>query len=199
MIRVLVVDDHPVVRSGIAGMLAPETDIEVCGEAASGVEAVAVVPRSRPDVVLMDLRMPGGGGADAIARLPDVPVVVLTTYQDDDDLLRALDLGAVGCLLKDAPRSELCSAVRTAAAGGRVPVPAGVLARMAARADARELSPRECEVLRLVAAGRTNAEIGARLYITESTVKTYLTRVFAKLGVGDRTAAVITAMDRGLL
>ena len=199
MIRVLVVDDHPVVRSGITGMLAPETDIEVCGEAASGVEAVAVVPRLRPDVVLMDLRMPAGGGADAIARLPDVPVVVLTTYQDDDDLLRALDLGAVGCLLKDAPRAELCAAVRTAASGERVPVPAGVLARMAARAEARELSPRECEVLRLVAAGRTNAEIGAQLYITESTVKTYLMRVFAKLGVGDRTAAVITAMDRGLL
>lgn len=198
MIQVLIVDDHPVVRAGIAGMLAPESDIEVCGEAASGAEAIAVIDRLAPDVVLMDLRMPGGSGAAAIAEITDVPVIVLTTYGDDDDILTALDNGAAGCLLKDAPRAELCEAIRSAVAHGRAAVPASVVARLDRRDTPGDLSPREIEVLRLVSRGYTNTEIGGELYIAESTVKTHLLRAFAKLGVSDRTAAVIAAMNRGL-
>ncbi|MFC5823768.1 response regulator transcription factor [Nonomuraea insulae] len=199
MLRVLIVDDHPVVREGLRGMLEHEPDIEVAGEAGSGDEAVAVVPRLRPDVVLMDLRMPGGDGVEAIARLgAGERVIVLTTYEDDGEILRALAAGAAGYLLKDVSRAALADAVRAAARGETVLAPS-VAERLRGRRAAPALSGREREVLELVAGGLTNAEIGRRLFIGEATVKTYLLRVYGKLGVSDRTSAVLAAMDLGLV
>ncbi len=203
-IRVLLADDHPVVREGLRGMPAAEPDIEVVGEAASGPEAVALAERLRPDVVLMDLRMPGGDGVTAIRHLPGITVVVLTTYDSDTDILRAVEAGAAGYLLKDTPRAVLADSVRAAARGETVLTPAvagRLLGRMRAEPAPRteQLSARETEVLALVAGGLTNAEIGRKLYISEATVKTHLLRTFAKLGVSDRTAAVTTAIAAGLL
>ena len=197
----MIVDDHPIVREGLRGMLAAEPDIEVAGEAASGDEAVALVPRVRPDVVLMDLRMPSGDGVSAIERLPGHRILVLTTFQDDADIVRAIEAGAAGYLLKDASRADLAAAVRAAAAGRRVLSPE-VSARLAAVAQTPAppvLSAREAEVLALVAEGLTNAQIGERLYIGQATVKTHLLRIFTKLGVSDRTAAVMTALQHGLI
>ncbi|MFC4113081.1 response regulator [Nonomuraea zeae] len=202
MLRVIVVDDHPVVREGLRGMLLAAPDIEVAGEAGSADEAVAIVPRLRPDVILMDLRMPGGDGVSAISRLgPGQRVIVLTTYEDDGEILRAVAAGAAGYLLKDVSPAELAEAVR-AAARGRTVLSPSVAARLAVRGDAPgppALSAREWEVLELVAEGLTNAEIGRRLYIGEATVKTHLLRVFGKLGVSDRTSAVLAALDLGLV
>ncbi|MBB5778669.1 response regulator [Nonomuraea jabiensis] len=204
MLRVMIVDDHPVVREGLRGMLLAEPDLEVVGEAGSGDEAVVVVPRLRPDVILMDLRMPGGDGVSAIERLgPGHRVIVLTTYEDDGEILRAVSAGAAGYLLKDVSRADLASAVR-AAAGGRTVLSPSVAARLAGRLVGRRpavpvLSEREREVLELVAQGLTNGEIGRRLFIGEATVKTYLLRVFGKLGVSDRTSAVLAALDLGLV
>ncbi|MFG1857676.1 response regulator transcription factor [Actinomadura geliboluensis] len=201
MLRVMIVDDHPIVREGLRGMLAAEPDIEVAGEAASGDEAVALVPRVRPDVVLMDLRMPSGDGVSAIERLPGHRILVLTTFQDDADIVRAIEAGAAGYLLKDASRADLAAAVRAAAAGRRVLSPE-VSARLAAVDQTPAppvLSAREAEVLALVAEGLTNAQIGERLYIGQATVKTHLLRIFTKLGVSDRTAAVMTALQHGLI
>ncbi|MFV2171802.1 response regulator [Actinomadura sp. LOL_016] len=195
MLRVMIVDDHPVVREGLRGMLAAEPDIEVAGEAASGAEAVALAPRIDPDVILMDLRMPSGDGAGAIRRLPGRRIVVLTTYDDHAEIARAIEAGAAGCLLKDASRAELAAAVRDVAAGRRAPRPPAAVRE----APPPVLSAREAEVLGLVAAGLTNAEIGARLHIGEATVKTHLLRAFGKLGVSDRTAAVVAALGRGLI
>jgi DNA-binding NarL/FixJ family response regulator len=202
----MLVDDHPVVRSGLVGMLAGEADIEVAGEAASADEAVAVARAVTPDVVLMDLRMPGGDGVIAttgvLAIVPTARVVVLTTYESDADILRAVEAGAAGYLLKDASRLELLAAIRGAARGETVLAPS-VATRLVDRirrphaADA--LSPRELEVLQLVAEGLSNAEIGRALFISEATVKTHLLRTFTKLGVSDRTAAVTTAMQAGYL
>lgn len=203
-IRIVVVDDHPVVRAGIVGLLAGEPDLVVVGEAADGSGAVAVVERERPDVVLMDLRMPVLDGASATERVlrtqPTARVVVLTTYETDADILRAVEAGASGYLLKDTPREELVAAVRAAADGETVLAPsvARRLVQQVRHAPER-LTPRELEVLGGVARGRTNAQIGADLFITEATVKTHLLRVFAKLGVDDRTRAVTVAMERGLL
>ncbi len=197
----MIVDDHPIVREGLRGMLAAEPDIEVAGEAASGDEAVALVPRVRPDVVLMDLRMPSGDGVSAIERLPGHRILVLTTFQDDADIVRAIEAGAAGYLLKDASRADLAAAVRAAAAGRRVLSPE-VSARLAAVDQTPAppvLSAREAEVLALVAEGLTNAQIGERLYIGQATVKTHLLRIFTKLGVSDRTAAVMTALQHGLI
>ncbi|MBY8873854.1 response regulator transcription factor [Micromonospora sp. PLK6-60] len=205
MISILLVDDHPVVRAGVAGMLDGEPDLAVVGEAASGAEAVTAARALRPDVVLMDLRMPGLDGvaatAQVLAAAPATRVVVLTTYETDADILRAVEAGAAGYLLKDVSRADLVQAVRTAARGGTVLAPS-VATRLLhqVRRPAREsLSPRETEVLRLVARGLSNAEIGRELHIGEATVKTHLLRSFAKLGVSDRTAAVTTAMAAGLL
>ncbi|MER5998753.1 response regulator transcription factor [Nonomuraea angiospora] len=200
MLRVMIVDDHPIVREGLRGMLQAEPDLEVVGEAGSGDEAVVVVPRLRPDVILMDLRMPGGDGVSAIERLgPGHRVIVLTTYEDDGEILRAVSAGAAGYLLKDVSRADLASAVR-AAAGGRTVLSPSVAARLAGRRPAVPvLSEREREVLELVAQGLTNGEIGRRLFIGEATVKTYLLRVFGKLGVSDRTSAVLAALDLGLV
>lgn len=202
----MVVDDHPVVREGLRGMLAREAGIEVVGEASSGPEAVAMAAHVCPDVVLMDLRMAGGDGLEATARLTSGPdprspaVLVLTTYETDQDILRAVEAGAVGYLLKDAPRGELVAAIEAAARGESVLGP--VAARLAAAVRGPrpvELSPREAAVLAEVALGRTNAEIGAALFIGESTVKTHLLRAFMKLGVNDRTAAVTVAMSKGFI
>ncbi|MEV6030108.1 response regulator transcription factor [Nonomuraea sp. NPDC052116] len=200
MLRVMIVDDHPIVREGLRGMLQAEPDLEVVGEAGSGDEAVVVVPRLLPDVILMDLRMPGGDGVSAIERLgPGHRVIVLTTYEDDGEILRAVSAGAAGYLLKDVSRADLASAVR-AAAGGRTVLSPSVAARLAGRRPAVPvLSEREREVLELVAQGLTNGEIGRRLFIGEATVKTYLLRVFGKLGVSDRTSAVLAALDLGLV
>ncbi|WP_329233016.1 response regulator transcription factor [Streptomyces sp. NBC_00111] len=208
VITLLVVDDHPVVRDGLRGMFASAPGFEVLGEAADGVAAVELTAALDPDVVLMDLRMPGGGGVAAIAELARLGarsrVLVLTTYDTDSDTLPAIEAGATGYLLKDAPREELFTAVRAAAEGRAVLSPA-VASRLISRvrtpaAPAREpLSAREREVLRLVARGTSNREIAAELFISEATVKTHLTHVFAKLGAKDRAAAVATAYERGIL
>jgi DNA-binding NarL/FixJ family response regulator len=204
MIRVQLVDDHPVVRAGLAGILQGEPDIEVVGEAASADEAVTVARSTRPDVVLMDLRMPGGDGVTAtvqvLAAVPGARVVVLTPYESDTDILRAVEAGAAGYLLKDASRAELVSAIRAAARGETVLAPSvatRLVDRMRRPPATDGLSPREVEVLRLVARGLSNIDIGRELHISEATVKTHLLRTFVKLGVSDRTAAVTTAIAAG--
>jgi DNA-binding NarL/FixJ family response regulator len=202
VIRLVIVDDHPVVRDGLRGMLT-SADFEVVGEAASGDEAVAVVTALGPDVVLMDLRMPGSDGLSAIERLRSHPcrVLVLTTYDTDRDVLPAIKAGATGYLLKDTPRDELHRAIRSAHAGEAVLSPA-VATRLLGqvREPAEEpLSARELEVLALVAKGSTNRAVAAALFISEATVKTHLLHVYAKLGVSDRAAAVAVAYERGLL
>jgi DNA-binding NarL/FixJ family response regulator len=205
VIRVMLVDDHPVVREGLRGMLEAEADLTVVGEAGSGSEAVALAQVVHPDVILMDLRMPGLDGAGAteqiMAASRDSRVIVLTTYETDADILRAVEAGATGYLLKDSSRAELAGAIRAATRGETVLAPsvAGRLMRQMRQPAAQSLSAREVEVLRLVARGRTNAEVGTALHISEATVKTHLLRVFNKLGVSDRTAAVTTAMERGML
>ncbi|MEH1016980.1 response regulator transcription factor [Micromonospora sp. CPCC 206060] len=205
MITVLLVDDHPVVRDGLRGMLNSEPDITVVGEAGSGLEAVAMARALRPEVILMDLRMPGMDGADAtgliLGESRASKVVVVTTYETDSDILRAVEAGASGYLLKDATRTELTNAVRAASRGETVLAPsvAGRLVRQVRNPVTHTLSAREVQVLSLVAKGQTNAEIGRTLHISEATVKTHLLRTFNKLDVSDRTAAVTTAMERGLL
>lgn len=205
MIRILVVDDHPVVRAGMVALLGEVEDFDIVGEAATGAEALAVVPRLTPDVVLMDLRMPVMDGAEATARLRGLEgapeVLVLTTYDTDADIVRAVESGARGYLLKDTPPTVLADAIRRAAAGETVLAPP-VAARLAERlrAPARvELTPRELDVLRAVARGLSNAEVGRELFIGEATVKTHLLRIFAKLEVTDRTAAVTAAYRQGLI
>lgn len=204
-ISVLLVDDHPVVRVGLRGMLAVADDFVVVGEAGSGDEATVLVAALRPDVVLMDLRMPGVDGvattARITARFPGTKVLVLTTYNTDAEILRAVEAGAVGYLLKDTPIAVLVDAVRSAARGEAVFAPP-IAARLATRNRApavEQLTPREVEVLRLVARGQSNAEIGRSLFIGEATVKTHLLRAFTKLDVNDRTAAVTAALARGVL
>jgi DNA-binding NarL/FixJ family response regulator len=193
------------VRAGVRAMLSGEPDIAVVGEAASGEEALTAARALAPDVVLMDLRLPGldGVGATAALRtsLPRTRVVVLTTYETDADILRAVEAGAAGYLLKDASRADLLAAVRAAARGETVLAPsvASRLLRRVRQPRQEALSPREVEVLRLVARGLSNGDIGRALHIGEATVKTHLLRAFAKLGVSDRTAAVTTAMARDLL
>ncbi|MER7122427.1 response regulator [Streptomyces goshikiensis] len=208
MIRILLADDHPVVREGLRGMLAAEPDLKVVGEAANGPQAEALAARLLPelDLILMDLRMPGGDGVESIARITaaglPVRVVVLTTYENDGDILRAVEAGAAGYLLKDMARAELAEAVRAAVRGETVLAPsvAGRLVdRLRTRPERPRLSEREVAVLRLVAEGATNAQIGRRLLVAESTVKTHLLRIFGKLEVTDRTAAVTTAMRHELL
>ena len=204
-IRLLIVDDHPVVRDGLRGMFAAEAGIEVVGEAANGPEAVARALTHDPDVVLMDLRMPGGDGVSAIRDLAErgarAKVLVLTTYDDDRDVLAAIDAGATGYLLKDAPRDELFRAVRAAARGETVlspPIATQLLGRVRDPAP-DELTAREFEIVALIADGATNRDIAAALFISEATVKTHLLRAYAKLGVNDRAAAVGEAFRRGLL
>ena len=204
-VRLVVVDDHPVVRAGIVGLLAGEPDLEIVGEAADGAQAVELVARVVPDVVLMDLRMPVMDGATAtgqiLATTPGVRVVVLTTYESDADILRAVEAGATGYLLKDAPQQDLVEAVRAAARGETVLAPS-VARRLVSQlrdGGGERLTARELEVLAAVARGSSNAQVGAELFIAEATVKTHLLRIFAKLGVDDRTRAVTLAYERGIL
>jgi DNA-binding NarL/FixJ family response regulator len=205
MIGLLIVDDHPVVRDGLRGMFTGDDRFRVLGEAADGHEALAVARAVQPDVVLMDLRMPGMDGVTAIRALRDqgskARVLVLTTYDTDSDVLPAIKAGATGYLLKDTPREELFRAVSAAHRGESVLSPA-VAGRLMGelRAPAREgLSQRELEVLGLIAQGFTNREAAGRLFISEATVKTHLLHTYAKLGVRDRAAAVAAAYARGLL
>jgi DNA-binding NarL/FixJ family response regulator len=204
-IRLLIVDDHPVVRDGLRGMFSGTSEFEVVGEATSGVEAVVAAELLGPDVILMDLRMPGGDGPTAIRELAHrglpARVLVLTTYDSDNDVVPAIQAGATGYLLKDSPREELFRAVRAAYRGESVVSPA-VAARLMNQLRTPQsgvLSERELEVLTLIAQGLTNRAAAARLFISEATVKTHLLHIYAKLEVGDRAAAVATAFERGLL
>jgi len=204
-VTLLVVDDHPVVRDGIVGMVASADDIEVVGEAADGAEAVALAQVLYPDVVLMDLRMPRMDGVAAVREFVRLRlrsrIVVLTTFDADADVLPAITAGATGYLLKDAPRDELLRAVRAAAEGGTVLAPS-VASRLVHRVRTRDedlLTARELEILALVADGATNGAAGRALHLSEATVKTHLLSVYAKLGVGDRAAAVAEGFRRGLL
>lgn len=208
-ITLLIADDHPVVRDGLRGMFAADPGFAVLAEAGSGAEAVELAERLRPRIVLMDLRMPGGGGVAAISeivrRALPCAVLVLTTYDTDADILSAIEAGATGYLLKDAPRAELFAAVRDVAAGRTVLSPA-VASRLVDRVrdprpaeERRALSARELEVLALVAKGTPNKEIARALFISEATVKTHLNHLYAKLEVNDRAAAVATAYGRGIL
>ncbi len=207
MIRILIVDDHQIVRTGLRGMFETDPGFEVAGEAADGAEAVAQVRALRPDVVLMDLQMPGVGGVEAIRSIRATPgappVLVLTVYDSDAQILRAIESGASGNLLKDATRDELFRAVRSVAAGGSPLAPevaARLMPRLGPQRGAPEaLSTRELEVVRQVAQGRSNKEIAFALRISEATVKTHLVHAFEKLGVTDRTSAVTTALERGLI
>jgi DNA-binding NarL/FixJ family response regulator len=200
--RIMIADDHPVVREGFAAMIGTEPDMTVVAQARSGEEAVDLFRRVRPDVTLMDLRMPGMGGVDAIRAIrrefPDSRLIVLTTYDGDEDIYRALEAGAQAYLLKDMICDEILTAIRAVHAGQRR-IPAAVGTRLAERMTALGLSEREQRVLDLVATGKSNKEIAAALEITEATVKGHMTNVLGKLGVTDRTQAVITALRRGLV
>jgi DNA-binding NarL/FixJ family response regulator len=207
-IRLLIVDDHPIVRDGLRGVFEGDPDFEVVGEACNGAEGVDRALALAPDVVLMDLRMPEVGGVEAIRRLrdraPEVRVLVLTTFDSDADVLPAVEAGATGYLLKDAPREELVRAVRAARDGQAVLAPTvaqKLMGRMRQPAPgvAEVLTDRELEILRLVASGSTNKESARRLFISEATIKTHLLHLYGKLGVRDRAAAVAEGYKRGLL
>jgi DNA-binding NarL/FixJ family response regulator len=204
-IRVVLADDHVVVRAGLRAMLEGAADVQIVGEAANGAEVLALAGRLEPDVILMDLRMPEIDGVTATAtirrRHPKVHVLVLTTYETDADILRAVEAGATGYLLKDATRDQLLHAIRSAAVGEAVLAPrvaSRLMGRMRAPAE-EALSSREIEVLGLVARGLTNKDIARALHLSEATVKTHLLHVFSKLGVDDRTKAVTVAAERGIL
>lgn len=204
-IEILVVDDHPVVRAGLVGLLSSQPDFKVIGEAGNGQEALSLLETLTPNVVLMDLRMPVMDGVSAIrqirAKSSRLQVLVLTTYDTDSEIVRAVEAGATGYLMKDVPREELFRAVRLCAKGEAVlspPIAARLLGRMRSPTE-ENLSMRELEVLSLVAKGYSNKEVARQLRISEATVKTHLLHAFGKLGVDDRTAAVTVALERGIL
>jgi len=204
-IKILITDDHPVVRSGIRGMLETEPDFDVIAEAKNGREALELVQKFTPDVVLMDLRMPEMEGVEAITKIkeshPNIHILVLTTFDTDADIVRAVEAGATGYMLKDAPREALFQAVRTTARGEAALAPT-VASRLMGkiRASGEEaLSPREIEVLMLVARGASNQDVAEKLHISKATVKSHLLQIYQKLGVSDRTAAATTAIERGII
>ena len=204
-IRLLVVDDHPVVRDGLKGMLASQDDLELAGEAEDGKEAVRLADVLRPDVILMDLRMPGMDGTTAIGKIRELwseaNVLVLTTYEADADIVKAVTAGASGYILKDAPRAEIFRAIR-AVADGQSYLSSSVAGRLMDRVrspDDEALSGREVEVLDLVSKGKSNKEIARHLRLSEATIKSHLLHIFAKLGVNDRTQAVTLAVKRGII
>src|SRR6201996_2516425 len=201
-ISVLCVDDHPIVREGLLAVIAHEPDMIVAGEAENGEAAIARYRSLKPDVVLMDLRMPGMGGVEAVVRLrsefPSARIIILTTYEGDEDIHRALEAGAQAYLLKDMVRKEVVQTIREVHAGQRR-IPAPVAARLAEHTPRISLSSRELEVLKHIAKGLRNKEIGAALDIAEDTVKIHVKNIFTKLNVIDRTQAVVVASQRGIL
>lgn len=204
-LRLLIVDDHPVVRAGLLGMLGGQADFVVVGEAADGASALSLAAELQPDVILLDLRMPVLDGVAVIEQLRErnisVHVLVLTTYDSEHDIVRAVATGATGYILKDTPREHLFDAIRATACGKSILAPAATACLLArVRAPVEEpLTARELMVLRLVAQGASNREIGRALHISEGTVKTHLASIFGKLGVDDRTAAVTVALQRSLI
>jgi DNA-binding NarL/FixJ family response regulator len=201
-IQIMVVDDHPVVRAGLAAILSTEVDMEVVAEARDGAEAVELFRAHQPDVVLLDLRMPVMDGVSATRALmkesPYASIIVLTSYDGDENIYRALEAGARGYAFKDSVRTELLGMVR-AVHKGRRSIPAPVAARLAEHMPRIPLTEREVEVLRFTAQGLSNAEVADRIYRTEATVKVHLRNIYAKLNVTDRTAAVMTAIRRGFI
>jgi two-component system, NarL family, response regulator len=200
-IRVLIADDHPIVRNGLVRMVELSDGMEVIAEAETGTEAVELFRQHQPDVTLMDLRMPEMNGVEAILAIrkefPTASIAILTTYDTDEDIFRGLQAGAKGYLLKDSKMVDLIEAIRTLHAGQRY-IPAAVGAKLAERMTQPQLSDRELEVLRLMSAGKTNQDICAELYISESTVKFHINNIFSKLGVSDRTQAIVIAIQRGI-
>lgn len=201
-IRILIVDDHPVVRQGLAAMINRESDMEVVAQVCNGREAVVAFRQHQPDVTLMDLRMPEMDGVAAITAIctefENCQIIVLTTYDGDEDIYRGLKAGARGYLLKDAEPDELLAAIRVVKAGQKY-IPPSVGAKLAERIGILQLSSRELQVIRLMATGKSNQEIGSLLQISEGTVKYHVNNILSKLGVSDRTQAVITALKRGIV
>jgi len=201
-IRVMLVDDHPAFRKGLAALIGTENDLEVVAETGAGNEAIELFRRHKPDITLMDLRLPGMGGVEATIAIrkefPDARVIVLTTFDMDEDIYRAMDSGAKSYLLKDTPEDELAATIRAVHAGEEKLAPK-LAERLAQRQKRPELSQREMEVLQLLVRGRSNKEIASSLFITEDTVKAHLKTLFVKLGVQDRTDAAITAIRRGIV
>ena len=202
MIRVMAADDHPIVRAGLAAVVAEESDLAFVGEAGDGEKAIAMFRNVKPDVVLMDLRMPGLGGVDAIrairAEFPTARIIALTTYEGDADIHRALEAGAVGYLLKDMLPTDVVDAIRAVYAGRRV-IPPAVATRLAEYTPRVELTEREREILEYVARGYSNKDIARAIGRTDETVKIHLKSVFVKLGAADRTEAVTVALQRGII
>jgi len=201
-LRIMLVDDHYLVRVGLSSIIALEKDMTVCSEAPTGEQAVAQFRADRPDVTLMDLRLPGISGAEATeairAEFPEARIIVLSTYSTDEEIYAALQAGAMAYLLKSVQREELVLAIRKAAAGERH-IPPDMAARLAARQPRSQLSPRELDVLRLVVSGKRNKEIAGLLDISEGTVKVHVSSILMKLGVLDRTEAVAAALQRGIV
>lgn len=201
-IRILVVEDHHVVRQGLVALIKTVPDMSVVAEAADGLQAVELFRQHRPDVAIMDLRLPTMSGVEAIAAIrrdhPNARIIVLTTFEGDEDIFRALQAGARGYLLKDMFGDELMEAIRAVHAG-KTRIPAPVAQRLAERMGGPSLTTRELEVLHLIVDGKSNKEIGGRLFISEATVKTHINSILSKLGVSDRTQAATTALQRGIV
>jgi two-component system, NarL family, response regulator len=201
-LTIMLVDDHYLVRVGLASIIALEPDMTVCAEAATGEQAVALYRARRPDVTLMDLRLPGMGGSEATlairAEFPDARIIVLSVYAGDEEIYNALQAGALAYLVKSVQREELVQAIRKVARGQRH-IPGDLAARLAERLSRSQLSARELDVLRLLVSGRRNREIASTLDITEGTVKLHVSSILGKLGVADRTEAVTVALKRGIV